>query len=151
MTDSGAIHVKEEFMVHLVQAKDRAVQLGRWKLVWRPTKTSGIVELYDRISDPLNRYNLAKQNPRIVAHLGLKMLPFLRFDGEKNPMFQRWKLIEERNGPPDLLGGAETEEAKEAIQDSAKCWDRFCRSRGATFCSEYPKKRIPTTLSHPGF
>ncbi|MAA80593.1 MAG: hypothetical protein CL916_15160, partial [Deltaproteobacteria bacterium] len=103
VTDSGAIHVKKEFMEHIVQAKDRAVQLGRWKLVWRPTKTSGIVELYDRISDPLNLYNLAKQNPRIVAHLGLKMLPFLRFDGEKSLMFARWKLIEDRNGPPDLF------------------------------------------------
>jgi hypothetical protein len=32
------------------------------------------------------------------------MLPFLQVDGEKNPMFKRWKLISDRNGIPDLLG-----------------------------------------------
>jgi arylsulfatase A-like enzyme len=100
--ESGSLHVKKEFMEHIVQGKDRAVQLGRWKLVWRPTISSGIVELYDRKADPLNRYNLAKQNPRIVAHLGLKMLPFLEADGEKNTLFKRWEVISERNETPDL-------------------------------------------------
>ena len=100
---SGAIHVKKRFMEHIVQAKDRAVQVGKWKLVWRPTINSGIVELYDISIDPLNRYDLAKQNPRIVAHLGLKMLPFLSFDKEENPMFNRWELIEATNPPPNLL------------------------------------------------
>ena len=89
-------------MNHIVMAKDRVLQEGRWKLVWRPTQNNAIVELYDKEKDPINRYNIARQNPRIVAHLGLKMLPFLEADGFNLPIFNRWKLIEERHGAPSL-------------------------------------------------
>lgn len=93
--ENGAVHVREDFMDSIVSGKDRVVQRGKWKLVWRPTKEGGVVELYDRHEDPHNRVNLAQDNPLVVAELGMYMSQFLEQDGEVNPMFAEWKAIRE--------------------------------------------------------
>ena len=99
--DENIIHVKKEFMESIIQVKDRFVQMGRWKLVWRPLKKGYTVELFDRSTDPLNLNNLYSENRGIAAHLGLKLQPFLEDDGVKSSYFKRWAVLAEKFPEPD--------------------------------------------------
>ena len=99
--DSRRVHIKEKFLPFLIAAKDRSIQLGRWKLVWRPLKDGAKVELFDRISDPENRVDVYHKNVPLAAHLGLKMRPFLEHDGVDTVLFDSWERLIEGEPIPD--------------------------------------------------
>ena len=92
--ETGLVSIRPEFRPHLIAGKDRVIQQGPWKLVWRPTK-SGLpeVELFDRVVDPHNRDNVYGQNLRIAAELGLALEPFVTGDDEEAAIFQTWRRI----------------------------------------------------------
>ncbi|MFT5681578.1 MAG: arylsulfatase A-like enzyme, partial [Myxococcota bacterium] len=91
---TGLVSIRPEFSPHLIAGKDRVVQRGPWKLVWRPTK-QGLpeVELFDRSVDPHNRENVYGRNIRLAAALGLELEPFVLGDGEDDAMFNTWRRI----------------------------------------------------------
>ena len=88
-------------MESIVEVKDRFVQMGRWKLVWRPLKTGAVAQLYDRKTDPYNLKDVYVKNRKIAAHLGLKLQPFLQADGVESKYFDRWKALVEKSSEPD--------------------------------------------------
>jgi len=88
--EADRVHIRSKFLPHLVAAKDRALQVGKWKLIWHSLKKGIRVDLYDRETDPLNRYDLAKQHPEKVEELGQLLLPFLAVDGIAPPPLNEW-------------------------------------------------------------
>ena len=79
--ETGRVFVKRDFLPRLIAAKDRAVQSGPWKLVWRPTKRGPDVALYDRRADPDNRHDVLDAHPDEAAALSAALSPFLAADG----------------------------------------------------------------------
>ena len=98
---TGRVHIKEKFLPYLIAAKDRSLQVGRWKLVWRPLKDGADVELYDRIADPENRNNIYHEHKVIAAKLGLRLKPFLLKDGVDMVLFDVWSRIDLESDEPD--------------------------------------------------
>ena len=115
-TETGRVFIKPEMKPHLIAAKDRVLQDGDWKLVWRAMKSIPRVELYNRREDPLNVEDLSKTRPDIVARLGLQLQPYLEADGVESPLFERWKEIAAHQE------GRDSPESEEPIetQDSGK-------------------------------
>ena len=73
--------------------------MGKWKIIWHSLKKGIRVDLYDRESDPINRYDLAEQHPEKVEELGRLLIPFLESDGIKPPPVEEWV---ERSKAPKL-------------------------------------------------
>ena len=88
--ETNQVHIRTKFLPFLIRGKDRAIQLGKWKLVWHSLKSGIRVELYDRELDPLNRVDLAEDYPDKVAELGHLLLPFLEGDNVKTPPPEEW-------------------------------------------------------------
>ena len=80
---TGRINIKASFMPYLIGAKDRVMQLGRWKLIWHAVEHGMKVQLFDREADPSNLNPLEHQYPEITADLLRRMTPFLERDGIK--------------------------------------------------------------------
>ena len=87
------VHIRTKFLPHLIAAKDRAVQRGRWKLVWHAMKEGMRVDLYDRVADPVNRVDRAEDHPEVVAELGRELLPFLEGDGIEPAPVEDWVTL----------------------------------------------------------
>ena len=60
-TQTGHVYLKDEFRPYLIAAKDRAVQIGPWKLVWSAVKRGTYISLYDVLNDPLQRHDLSRR------------------------------------------------------------------------------------------
>jgi hypothetical protein len=95
------VHIRTEFLPHLIANKDRAMQIGRWKLIWHSVKDGIRVDLYDRITDPNNRIDRAEDHPELVAELGTALLPFLAVDGIEPPPVETWVQKSRRNKRSD--------------------------------------------------
>jgi len=108
---TGHICLKDEFRPYLVAAKDRAVQVGRWKLVWSAVKRGTYVSLYDVLDDPLQRHDLSRQERDRVAWLGAKLAPFLRADGESPEVLNLWSQYAQGLDEDSLAGPAPTPDA----------------------------------------
>lgn len=80
---TGRVNIKPSFLPHLIAAKDRVMQVGRWKLVWHSMEQGGEAQLFDREADPLNRKDLSQTHPEILADLLGRMTPYLERDGLK--------------------------------------------------------------------
>lgn len=105
--ETGRVHIRTEFHEALVLAKDRVLQRGRWKLVYRPEEPleddpfPARIQLYDRVADPLNRVDLSEEEPEILAELMAGLAPYLARDGMALP---RRPLAEGPTAEPgDLL------------------------------------------------
>ncbi len=79
--ETGRVHIRPKFKPQLIAAKDRAVVVGPWKLVWLATTDGGRVELFNRGLDPLNLRDLSDKFPDRVADLAAVMRPYLEADG----------------------------------------------------------------------
>ena len=87
------VHIRPKFLPHLIAGKDRAVQRGKWKIIWHAVKKGLRVDLYDREQDVLNRIDLAEDHPDIVEALGNDLLPFLQADGLEPPPTEQWVAL----------------------------------------------------------
>jgi len=83
---TGRVNIKESFMPHLIAAKDRVMQVGRWKLIWHAMAEGHKVELFDRDQDPTNTRPVTEQHPEVVADLMKRMAPYLQRDGIEVPV-----------------------------------------------------------------
>ncbi|PWG61701.1 sulfatase family protein [Spiribacter halobius] len=66
---TGTLAVKAGFRERVNQARDRMVVAGRWKLVCLPLRTGPRHELYDLVSDPQCRHDVASVHPEVVEAL----------------------------------------------------------------------------------
>jgi arylsulfatase A-like enzyme len=88
--ETDQVHIRPKFLPHLIAGKDRAVQRGRWKLIWHALTRGIRVDLYDREADPTNRVDLAEDHPDVVEALGADLTPFLEGDGITPPPLVDW-------------------------------------------------------------
>ena len=88
--ESDQVHIRTKFLPHLIAGKDRAMQIGKWKLIWHSLKRGIRVDLYDRETDPYNRIDRAEDHPEVVEELGTALLPFLEVDGIEAPPVSEW-------------------------------------------------------------
>jgi arylsulfatase A-like enzyme len=75
------VYIRPKFKKAMLAAKDRVVQRGSWKLVYRPTETGPQLELFNRSEDPFNRLDVADQHPAILEELTTELRVFLALDG----------------------------------------------------------------------
>jgi len=95
------VHIRPKFLPHLIAGKDRAVQRGKWKIIWHAVKKGIRVDLYDREQDVLNRIDLAEDHPEILVALGNDLLPFLEADGLEPPPTDQWVTLSRVNKAKD--------------------------------------------------
>jgi arylsulfatase A-like enzyme len=77
---SGTLAIKPEFTKRIVQAKDRMVRIGRWKLVIRPLEHGRLTSLYDVETDPDCQIDVAAKHPEITERLWQCLQDWMRAD-----------------------------------------------------------------------
>ena len=111
--ETGFVHVRPEFKPYLMAAKDRAYQVGDWKLVWRPSDMApAVIHLFNRAEDPLNLHDLAEQHPERVAELGLPLAEILADDDIGEPRVAAWAEQLGLELPRRLAWAAQRQEAR---------------------------------------
>lgn len=66
---SGTLSIKPEYDARIIDAKDRMIRSGRWKLTYQPLTSGHTLQLFDLASDPLCRQNVIGQHPAIADSL----------------------------------------------------------------------------------
>ena len=79
--DLDRVYIRPRFHEALVAAKDRVVQRGRWKLVYRPMEEGQLLQLFDTLADPHNREDLFAEQPEVAEALLQDLRGFLERDG----------------------------------------------------------------------
>ena len=67
--DSGTLALKAQYAGITVDAKDRMIRSGRWKLVYQPLVDGYSLQLFDVLSDPMCKNNVAAENPAVTTTL----------------------------------------------------------------------------------
>jgi arylsulfatase A-like enzyme/GT2 family glycosyltransferase len=67
--EDGTLAIKPEFERRILQAKDRMIRRGRWKLVYQPLEDGKLLRLFDLASDPRCREDVSADNPQVVDEL----------------------------------------------------------------------------------
>lgn len=68
-TTSGTMTIKPEYKARIMDAKDRMIRRGRWKLTYQPLINGHILQLFDVVADPMCKQNLIDQHAEIAATL----------------------------------------------------------------------------------
>ena len=66
---AGTLAIKPVFRDIILEAKDRMVRRGPWKLTYQPTGAGPLYALYNVAQDPDCQTNVAHQHPEIVSEL----------------------------------------------------------------------------------
>lgn len=77
---SGTLAIKPKYRQSIVDAKDRSVVRGRWKLVYQPLCNGHLVRLYDTTLDPECRRDVLAKEPMVAKEMLEKLQEFLRDD-----------------------------------------------------------------------
>lgn len=77
---TGTLSIKKEFIDRILRAKDRMVRDGRWKLVYQPLEDGEKLSLYDVVSDPDCREDIAAVHPDEVARLWAELSQWIHKD-----------------------------------------------------------------------
>ena len=75
--DSGTLALKPQYAEVTVAAKDRMVRSGRWKLVYQPLLDGYALQLFDMVSDPMCKTNVAAEYSGVTETLWRKMETWL--------------------------------------------------------------------------
>ena len=70
---TGTISIKPEYEQRVIQAKDRMIRIGKWKLVYQPLNDGYLLKLFDLAKDPDCLDNVAAIHPDIAAKLWHKL------------------------------------------------------------------------------
>jgi arylsulfatase A-like enzyme len=66
---SGTLAIKPEYWGRVVDAKDRMIRSGPWKLVYQPLESGFLASLYDVKADPECKHDLAGERPDIADQM----------------------------------------------------------------------------------
>ncbi|CAH1904797.1 conserved membrane hypothetical protein [Candidatus Nitrotoga sp. HW29] len=66
---SGTMSIKPEYATRIMDAKDRMIRRGQWKLTYQPLTNGHILQLFDIVADPMCKENLIDQHTDIAATL----------------------------------------------------------------------------------
>lgn len=87
----GEIVQKRQYLNYSNIAKHRSMISGGWKLIYMPTVSGIVYELYDTINDPDERTDLADKNPQKLRDM--KKLFFSFLSGDSNCIEKNGYLI----------------------------------------------------------
>jgi hypothetical protein len=76
----GTLALKDEFRRIVVDAKDRMVVSGRWKLTYQPLQSGALIKLFDLDNDSDCRHDVAAMFPDIAARLESELRKWLEKD-----------------------------------------------------------------------
>jgi arylsulfatase A-like enzyme len=79
-TASGALAIKPEYRNLVVQARDRMVRAGRWKLTHQPLTNGAICRLFDVVTDPDCRNDVSREQKAIFLDLKRQLDIWIRED-----------------------------------------------------------------------
>jgi len=77
---SGTLAIKRGYQRRVVEAKDRMVRCGRWKLVYQPLLEGPRYQLFDLLTDPDCRHDVALLEPETFAALRARLHKWIRED-----------------------------------------------------------------------
>jgi arylsulfatase A-like enzyme/GT2 family glycosyltransferase len=77
---TGTISLKPECEQLIVDAKDRMLRRGRWKLVYQPLNNGHLLKLFDVEVDPACRFDVAPEHPQIVHDLWARLRSSIRHE-----------------------------------------------------------------------
>ena len=66
---SGTLAIKPQYRRIVIEAKDRMVRVGRWKLIYQPTTNGPRHMLFDVSTDPDCRFDVAAKHPDVAEDL----------------------------------------------------------------------------------
>ncbi len=82
--ESGTLAIKPEYTMRIMDAKDRMIRRGRWKLTYQPLTHGHILQLFDVVADPMCRHNLIDRHPEVADALWRQLSDWL----ERSPSTQ---------------------------------------------------------------
>lgn len=71
--ESGTLTIKEKYQAITLNAKDRMMRRGRWKLVYQPLTEGYLLRLFDLITDPGCEHDVAPEQKEITAQLWVRL------------------------------------------------------------------------------
>jgi arylsulfatase A-like enzyme len=74
---TGTMAIKPEYTTRIMEAKDRMIRSGRWKLTYQPLEEGYLLQLFDVVSDPMCKHNLIEQHKDIADMLWAKLSHWL--------------------------------------------------------------------------
>lgn len=77
---AGTLALKQEFRRIVVDAKDRMVVSGRWKLTYQPLESGALIKLFDLDRDSDCRHDVSREFPAIAAQLESELRKWLAQD-----------------------------------------------------------------------
>jgi arylsulfatase A-like enzyme len=92
--------LREEFAGVVETAKHRALYLDGYKLIYMPTPSGIVFELFDPKADPLNEHNLASERPADLERLKTRLFEILS-DGDPGRLHNGYLSAKRRPPPRD--------------------------------------------------
>ncbi|MHB1145661.1 MAG: sulfatase-like hydrolase/transferase [Thiobacillus sp.] len=85
--ESGTLAIKPEYTMRIMEAKDRMIRRGRWKLTYQPLSNGHLLQLFDVVADPMCKQNLIDQHADIAGTLWQHLREWIGSvpDMQKNP------------------------------------------------------------------
>lgn len=84
---SGSLAIKPEYTMCIMDAKDRMIRRGRWKLTYQPLTHGHILQLFDVVADPMCKQNLIDQHADIAATLWKSLRLWINRTPDSQPNF----------------------------------------------------------------
>jgi len=75
---SGALAIKPKYCDAILDAKDRMIRRGRWKLVYQPLEKGHVLSLFDLETDPACQQDVSAHHPHVTADLWTKLQAFVQ-------------------------------------------------------------------------
>lgn len=97
---SGTLSIKKEYERITIEARDRMLRHGRWKLVHQPLRSGQNLMLFDLIDDPHCSRNSAAEQPEIAMEMLARLKRML--DRERLPTASHLKQAEPHSGESEL-------------------------------------------------
>jgi arylsulfatase A-like enzyme len=77
---SGTMAIKPEYTLRIMDAKDRMIRSGRWKLVYQPLESGYQLRLFDLDIDPECRVDVLDRYPETASQLRQALLSWIAED-----------------------------------------------------------------------
>ncbi len=90
---SGTLAIKPEYTMCIIDAKDRMIRRGRWKLTYQPLSNGHLLQLFDVASDPMCKQNLIDQHADIAATLWQNLSRWIGLVPDNVPDMQKKPVI----------------------------------------------------------
>jgi arylsulfatase A-like enzyme/glycosyltransferase involved in cell wall biosynthesis len=75
---SGTLAIKSDYCNAILDAKDRMIRSGRWKLVYQPLETGHMLRLFDVETDPACQHDVSAHHPQVKADLWARLQTFVQ-------------------------------------------------------------------------